>query len=286
MKPPFPYFGAKQRLAGWIAGLLPDHQLYVEPYCGSAAVLMAKHRARTEVLNDLDANVVTFFRVLRDRTPELLRAVRLTPYARDEFQAAQLDGELDDLERARRFFVRTTQSFNAAGAGPEQQASWSNGLREGDAPQAVAVTRLVDRLVEIADRLRTVVIDNRDALQTIARYDRPGTVMYLDPPYLAQTRSGLRTRTGGDYGYDSNTVEHHRQLAAAVADLEATVLLSGYPSPLYEELYADWYRTEVSTRRPATNRRGHTGPAAVETVWSNRPLVAMTQPDLFDGVGR
>ncbi|WP_131802248.1 DNA adenine methylase, partial [Parafrankia soli] len=129
MKPPFPFYGGKGRLAPWIASLLRPHQLYLEPFAGSAAVLFAKEPARHEVINDRDGGVVTFFRVLRDRPDELVRACQLSPYAREEYRAADLTADVDDLERARRVFVRATQGFNANGLSRGRPGSWSNGHR-------------------------------------------------------------------------------------------------------------------------------------------------------------
>lgn len=276
LKPPFPYYGAKGRLAPRIIDLIPEHRVYVEPFAGSAAVLFAKPKSPVEVINDLDHNVVTFFRALRDREDELVRALRFTPYARDEFAAADLTEEgLDDVERARRFFVRTTQGHNAAGSGG--RAGWSNGIRSKHT-DATATTGLVDRLYQIADRLRTVVVDNRDALEVIAAHDAADTVFYLDPPYLSGTR-----QCGRDYAHEADSDDFHRGLADALKNVAGTVLLSGYPSPLYEELYAGWDRLEVSVHRAATNSRGRTDvPRGVEVIWSNRPM--SRQVSLFEGV--
>lgn len=268
LKPPFPYYGSKGRLARWIVDLMPRHRVYVEPFAGSAAVLFAKQPAPVEIVNDLDRNVVTFFRALRDREPELLRALRFTPYSRDEFDAADLTVEgLDDVERARRFFVRTTQGHNGAGAGG--RAGWSNGVRERHT-DATATTGLVDRLWQLAERLRPVVVEHRDAAELIAAHDAPDVVFYLDPPYLSGTR-----RSGRDYAHESDTEEFHRDLAATLAGVRGTVLLSGYPSALYDELYAGWDRTQIAVHRAAANHRGRTGvERGTETVWSNRPLGA------------
>jgi DNA adenine methylase len=249
-----------------------EHRVYVEPFAGSAAVLFARPRpAAHEVLNDLDGNVVTFFRVLRDREAELVRALTLTPYSREEYRAADLDADLGDIERARRFFVRTTQSFNAAGAAASRRASWSNGMRRGSS-QATSVADVVDRLHHAAARLRRVVVENRPAADVIRAYDAPDAVMYCDPPYLDSTRTGLQAASAGDYSHDTCTEADHRQLAEVLQGCRSAVLLSGYPSPLYDELYGDWYRVEVSVQRAASNRRGSTGSAGVEVVWSNRPL--------------
>ena len=126
-----------------------------------------------------------------------------------------------------------------------------------------------------------MVIDNRDALATISRYGSPHTVHYVDPPYLASTRTGLTGRTGGDYGHDHNTEHHHRQLATVLHACRGHVLLSGYPCPLYQQLYPDWIQLTRLVTRPTTNRRGHAGVPATETIWTNRPAAGNT--DLFGG---
>jgi DNA adenine methylase len=275
LRPPFPYYGAKGRLAGQIVDLMPRHRVYVEPFAGSAAVLFAKPSAPVEVVNDLDRNVTTFFRVLRDTPDELIRALRLTPYARDEFAAADLAADgITELERARRFFVRTTQGHNAAGSG--QRAGWSNGIRAKHT-DATATRNLVERLDQVAERLRTVVVDNRDAAEVIAAHDAEDAVFYLDPPYLSGTRQCDR-----DYAHEAGSDDFHRGLAKVLHGVQGTVLLSGYPSALYDDLYAGWDRIEVTVHRAATNSRGRTDvPRGIEVVWSNRPL--SRQVSLFEG---
>lgn len=274
MKPPFPYYGSKGRLAGRIVDLMPRHRVYVEPFAGSAAVLFSKTPAPVEVINDLDRNVITFFRVLRTREAELTRALRLTPYSRDEYAAADLtDPAIDDLERARRFFVRATQGHNAAGSGG--RAGWSNGIRANHT-DATATTSLVERLAVLADRLRTVVVEHRDALTIIGAHDASDTVFYVDPPYLSETR-----RCGHDYAHEADSEAFHRSLAAALSAAKGTVLLSGYPSALYDELYGHWGRIEVSVHRATTNHRGRTGvERGTEVIWCNRSLAR--QGDLFE----
>lgn len=274
IKPPFPYFGGKSRLAPWIASLIPDHRVYVEPYAGSAAVLFAKRPAAIEIINDLDGNVVNFFRTLRTKEGELLKALRYTPYARDEYAAADLDEPgLDDVELARRFLVRCTQGHNAAGAGG--RAGWSNGIRRNQS-QAGTVHNLVDRLPHVVDRLRQVVVENRDAVECIAAYDASDAVHVVDPPYLDSTRASR-----DDYRLDVADESEHRRIAKALHTCSGAVLLCGYPSPLYEELFGDWWRASVEISRPSTNQRGKTGvDRGTEVLWSNRPIGH--QPTLFD----
>jgi DNA adenine methylase len=274
LKQPFPYFGGKGRLAPWIASLMPAHRVYVEPYAGSAAVLFAKRPAAIEIANDLDGNVVNFYRVLRDREDELVRALTYTPYARQEYAAADLaEAELDDVERARRFLVRCTQGHNASGSGG--RAGWSNGIRRNQS-QAGTVVNLVDRLPAVAQRLRSVVIEHRDVAECIAAYDAPDALLYVDPPYLDSTRASRN-----DYRLDVADDAEHRRLAETLHAFTGTVMLSGYPSPLYDELYGGWWRAQVEVTRPASNQRGRSGAAlGVEVVWSNRDLDR--EPALFD----
>lgn len=282
MKPPIPYYGAKGRLAPWIASLLPPHRLYVEPFCGSAAVLFAKPPSQYEVINDIDNNVITFFRMLRERPEELVRACQLTPYARTEYRAARLDEDVDDLERARRVFVRATQAFNGDGLSAGRSGSWSSGARPGDS-YVPRVRARADRLYEVAGRLRGVLIEYKDALDLIPAYDGPDAAFYVDPPYLRSTRSSLHLgdRRRSDYRHDMPDEDDHRVLAKVLTGLDGAVLLSGYDSELYRELYAGWWQASVAVTRPTTNRAGGTASSAVEVVWSNRPLAL--QDDLFGG---
>ncbi|MCI0687958.1 MAG: hypothetical protein L0Y54_12070, partial [Sporichthyaceae bacterium] len=215
----------------------------------------------------------------RQRPDELVRVLELTPYARQEYLQADLaDPTLGELERARRFFVRATQGFNAAGVG-RRAKSWSNGMRRG-ASQAGTVINQVDRLHDAARRLREVVVDNRPAATVIDAYDGPDVAMYVDPPYLASTRSGLRCTSELDYAHDTSTEGDHRALAQQLHTTRAAVLLSGYPSALYDELYADWHRIETVVHRPSTNRRNR-GDATrgTEVIWSNRALATQLALD-------
>lgn len=262
VKQPFPYHGGKGRLAPWIASLMPDHRVYVEPYAGSAAVLFAKAPTPIEILNDLDGNVVNFFRVLREQQEDLVRALTYSPYSRQEYAAADLDEVgLDEVERARRFVIRCSQGRNGAGSG--SKVGWSNAIRRNQSRPGT-FANAVDRLPLVADRLRRVAVEHRDAVECVSAYDSPETLLYVDPPYLASTRvSNL------DYRLDVADETEHRRLAACLRAFGGCVLLSGYPSPLYDELYGDWHRVERSISRPSANRRGEASATAVEVVWMN-----------------
>lgn len=267
MKPPVAYFGGKTRLAPWIASLLPAHRVYVEPFCGSGAVLFAKTSAAHEILNDADGHVVNFLRVLRDRPDELEHVCRLTPYARDEYTAADVDEVgLDDLERARRWWVRSAQSF---GKVAKVGSGWSTSIERGSNNARSAWNRL-GRFAAAAHRLGPVVIEHDDALRVIERYSTPDTAIYCDPPYLDATRTSFAggRRPHGDYTHEFASEHHHRALAEALDATPAAVLVSGYPSRLYDQLYADWWRLERRVTRRGPNGNTH----ATEVIWSNGPL--------------
>lgn len=269
MKPLVPYHGGKGRLAQWIVSLLPRHRVYVEPFAGSAAVLLAKPPSTHEILNDVDGNVTTFYRVLRERPEELERACRLTPYARDEFESADLhDAAIDELERARRWWVRTNQSFAHTGT---DSTGWATSIRRGS-NNARTVLNRIDRFATAAQRLGIVTIESRDAIDVIREYSCPDGVIYADPPYLLSTRSATNRRPGGDYSHEFASVEQHQALAEALHDSSSTVLLSGYHSPLYDEMYAGWDRAERRVLRRSSNGRSATQVHVVEVMWSNRPF--------------
>jgi len=272
VRPPTQYFGSKGRLAPWIASLLPRHRTYVEPFCGSAAVLFAKPPSPTEVINDRDGDLVLLFRVLRDRGPELARALALTPYARAELRAASLeDPGLSDLERARRVFVRLNMSISRTLG---RQRGFAAAYNTNGADHARKFASLVDQLDAATGRLRRVIIEDRLALEVIAKYGAGNAVIYCDPPYLDSTRSAQAKRRGADYAIEYATEAEHRELARALHATPAAVLLSGYPSPLYAELYdqAGWWRVERKVDKPSSLTSGGRATHAIEAVWSNRPL--------------
>ena len=292
MRPPTSYYGGKGRLGPLIASLLPAHRTYLEPFAGSAAVLFAKAPSPTEILNDLDGQVVNSFTVLRDQPEDLARALALTPYARVEYEqlaAGYDDPGLDELERARRWFVRVNQSISHL-AGRGRPSGWAAAYNTNGADHAHKFAALTDRLQACAQRLRRVHLECRPAVEVIAKYAKPAAaaVVYCDPPYLGTVRSPQSKRFAGDYAVEYASDAEHRALAQVLHATPAAVLVSGYPSPLYAELYEGWWRLERTVQRPTSNVSGGRGAAAVEVVWSNRPLAAQLElaADAGDALGR
>lgn len=267
MKPPIQYFGAKGAIAERIADLMPSHAGYVEPFCGSLAVLLAKRPAAQEVVNDLDQRLMTFWRMLRDRPEDLIRAAALTPHSRAELAAAQtLDGDTE-LELARQVWVMLTQGRSRT----LQRTGWRFFAKpdRGGASFAQYIGAYLDRLPAAAARIADVTLECRPALDVIEQYGAyVGNLLYVDPPYSTETRMG------GRYTHEMSRAEHV-DLAAALNRCKATVMLSGYPSPLYDDLYADWHQVSISTTSGNATVR-----TAVEIIWCNRTLEAR----LFDEV--
>lgn len=275
MKAPFPYFGGKQKMAPFIASLLPDHRTYIEPFFGSGAVLFAKAPSPHEIVNDLDDGVITFLRVLRDRPEDLERTCRLTPYSRREYETAKLDEDgLDDLERARRFWVLVNQSFAKTSG---QRTGWSITTRRTQSVPGSVAGR-IGRFYKVAERLARVSFECCDGVDLITRLATPDSVIYVDPPYPGEARN-KRHATMTDYRHDMTDEESHRRLAGALLRTPAAVILSGYPTPLYEALFASWDYIDVATTVHSANT-GASRSARVERLWSNRPLADGRFPEM------
>lgn len=272
MKPPFQYYGGKTAIADRIAEVLPPHKHYVEPFAGSLAVLLAKPRLPFETVNDLDGRLMTFWRVLRDRPEDLEAACALTPHSRAEYRAAYDLNVPDEVEVARRVWVILTQG-RAGSFRPTGWRFYENPDTSSRSSMPRYVRGYAERLGPAAERLMGVQLECRPALDIIANYgEHPGVLIYADPPYLRSTRASRQ------YGVEMSSDTEHEDLAAALNECKATVVLSGYHSPLYDALYADWHRVEIPAiaGNGAAGERGRT-----EVLWSNRPLVADSDQTLF-----
>ena len=239
----FGWYGGKFSHLDWLLPLLPDAHHYCEPFSGSGAILLNRPPSPVETYNDIDGEVVNFFRVLRNSRESLVEAIGLTPFSREEFYLSlQTNGiKLSDLERARRFFVRARQ----ARTGLAQTASlgrWANCKQTSRSGMSGVVSRWlgsVEALPEIAERLLRVQIENRPAADVIKLYDDRATLFYCDPPYLHSTRGDSKA-----YGYEMVENEH-RELAELLRTVKGKVAISGYRNKLMDELYESWRRFDA-----------------------------------------
>lgn len=234
-RPILRWHGGKWKLAPWILQHLPAHSVYVEPFGGAASVLLRKPRSYAEVYNDLDGEIVNLFKVARGRGEELRRALELTPFSREEF-AESYEPSSDSLEQARRTVVR---SFMGFGSNSHNKSTGfrSNSNRSGTTP-AQDWRNYPNSFSDIIERLRGVIIENRDAIEVMLAHDSDQTVHYVDPPYVHSTRDA-----GGDYRFEMDDRDHI-QLAEMLLRLKGMVVLSGYSSDLYNDLFARWRRVE------------------------------------------
>lgn len=272
-RPPIGYFGSKVRVAPRIVDLLPAHAGYVEPFCGSLSVLLAKRPTGFEVVNDLDRDLQTFWRVLRERPKDLARLCRLTPHSRAEYDDAwPITEPVDDLERARRVWVKLTQGRGGALRSTGWRYHEAPGSRTSTMPRTLA--GYVERMEAVASRLASVTLECRPALDVITRYGRdPHSLIYVDPPYLFDVRGRGRSVKNSEavYRHDMGEDDEHRELAEALHACRATVVVSGYAHPLYDDdLYAGWERAEIKAGTGQNSRAGWQ--ERTEILWCNRPL--------------
>ena len=264
VKAPFGYYGAKQRLAKRIVEALPPHNAWVEAFCGSAALTLAKRPVPIEVINDLDGQIINLFEQLRTNSKALCEAVSLTPYAREELEIARkYDDNLDPLERARRFLVATMMTVNATIGSASCGFSFSQSYARGG--KEARVNRwynLPERLDKIVGRLRGVRVENRDACELLHMFaDRPATLVYLDPPYF--------TKRAQKYVIDANDRQFHANLLDECKKAKCMLLISAYQSDLYDEVLTPergWTKSLIETHTRDTTGKDY---ARTEILWMN-----------------
>jgi DNA adenine methylase len=243
----FGWYGGKFNHLNWLLPHLPPCHHYCEPFGGSAAVLINRAPSPVETYNDLDGEVVNFFRILRNQTEELIKAIAMTPFSREEFYYALRAKvrKITDLERARCFFVRARQ----VRTGLAQTASlgrWANCKQTSRAGMSGVVSRWlgsVEMLPQIAERLLKVQIENRPALEVIALYDDPKTLFYCDPPYPHEARGDAKA-----YGFEMAD-EEHKTLAGFLGKVKGKVAVSGYRCDIMDTLYGSWRRVDAPAKR-------------------------------------
>lgn len=268
-KPALRYHGAKFRLAPWIIQFFPPHGCYVESFGGAAGVLLRKPRCYAEVYNDLDGEVVNFFRVVRDPVlrADLVEALRLTPYAREEFDLAYEPTD-DPLERARRTAVRSAMGFGSASVTSASSGFRTDTRRKYGTAQHVWAS-YPDSLAVVGDRFSGVLIENRPAIDVMRAHDGPDTLHFVDPPYVLSTRKLGGDGAGRCYRHEMDDADH-LALLEALGTLDGMVVVCGYPSPLYEQALAGWQSHRTLARISA----GHGSALRTEVVWLNPACAA------------
>ena len=247
------YPGAKWGMAKEIVSLMPSHRSYLEPFFGSGAVLFNKPPSAIETVNDIDGDIVNFFRVLRERPDELAEAIALTPYSRDVFDDAHENRGSSDFDRAYRFAVRSKMGH---GFKTYQKTGFKMDVYARENSYAVKCwNRLPGDLLQAAVRLKGVQIENRPALDLIRKFNHSNVLIYADPPYLLNTRGGKQYR-------HEMTEQDHVQLLDALKQHRGSVILSGYPSEMYDRELAGWSRVDRKSYNQNAEQR-------TEVLWCN-----------------
>lgn len=250
----FPYIGGKWRLAPRIIALMPPHEVYVEVFGGSGAVLFAKERSKVEVLNDCDGEIVNFFRVLQDpgKTDRLMQRLFVTPYSRKVYaEMCERPLPKDDVLRAWVLWARARMCFggyrpaeNGFRFAGNTRGRWrrSLGSRHQGGGDAATLHNKIDELDRFTERLRGVYIEDKDFPYILDWWDSPRTVFYLDPPYFG---------TEGYYAGGMFPEWRHYELADHLARIKGKAVVSYYPHPKLAELYPEdrWHRATFRVRK-------------------------------------
>ncbi|MCH5186814.1 MAG: DNA adenine methylase [Oscillospiraceae bacterium] len=250
------YPGSKWSIAKWIIDFFPQHHSYLEPFFGSGAVLFTKKRSAIETVNDLDGDVVNFFDWIKKDTEKLARAIYWIPYSREVYDRAceARHMETDSFQRACDFCVRMMQGHGFRTNGGK--VGWKNDVQGREAAYAaIGWCKMPEVILETAERLRGVQIENRPAVEVISRFNYANVLIYADPPYLLSTRHGKQYKC-------EMTDADHEELLEALKVHRGPVLLSGYDSDLYNTTLRGWYRKEISTMAQTAAKRR-------EVLWMN-----------------
>ena len=267
MKAVLKYPGSKWGIAEWIISQFPKHHSYLEPFFGSGAVLFNKPRSNIETVNDLDGNVVNLFKCIQQNPEKLARKIYFTPYARDIYEKAFHECPDEPFEKALNFYIRCNMGHGFRTNG--EKVGWKNDVQGRE--KAYAATdwcKLPEKIIQAAERLRGVQIENRPAIEVIQRFNYKNVLIYCDPPYM------LHTRHGKQYKCEMADNEH-KDLLSTLLKHKGPVIVSGYDTDLYNEMLEGWTKMEtVSYSQVCTKKK--------EIIWMNyKPYAQQITIDEF-----
>lgn len=274
-QPPTNYFGGKYGTIGeFIASILPEHKFYIEPYGGMAGVLFHKKPSLVEVYNDLDKRIVTLLRVIRDekKFKYLIKLLKNTPFAREEYieacRSIKSSDNLSDVEIAFCTYIALSMAI-------QPSLRW-NGFRQGGLKYETSVARGFKKKIELLEstkeRLRGVIIENIPAIKLMLKYNSSDVLLYLDPPYVHNTRFSKN-----DYGVEMDDLDHLEMLCV-VKNLKCKVLISGYPNELYNTELSGWDKFEIGTTSAiSASNSSENSSKRVEVLWANFKINKQTE---------
>ena len=262
MKALMKYPGSKWSMSRWIIDMFPEHRSYLDPFFGSGAILFNKPRSGIETVNDLDGNVVNLFYWIRHDPERLAREIHLIPYARQVYDESYINTPADDFERAVQFYIRLNMGYGFRTNG--EKVGWKNDIQGREKAYAANDwCHLPEKIMQAAERLRGVQIENRPAVELIRRFNFPNVFIYCDPPYV------LSTRHGKQYRCEMND-DDQEELLDTLLEHKGPVMISGYESELYSRKIGDWYREKTTSYSQVCSKKR-------EIVWMNyeRPIKQM-----------
>lgn len=264
------YPGSKWSIAHWIISFFPEHRSYLEPFFGSGAVLFNKPRSNIETVNDLDGNVVNLFEWIKRDPEKLAHEIYWTPYARQVYEDAFRAVPEDSFEKAVNFYIRLNMGHGFRTTG--EKVGWKNDVQGRERAYATNDwCNLPERIMQAAERLRGVQIENRPAVELIQRFNSPRVLVYLDPPYLLETRHGKQYRCEMDR-------QGHMKLLEAALQHKGPVIISGYESELYNDMLKGWRKETTTCYSQVCSRK-------TEVLWMNfEPMGQLTFENNFPEV--
>lgn len=263
------YPGSKWSIANWIIGFFPEHHSYLEPFFGSGAVLFNKPRSNIETVNDLDGNVVNLFEWIKRDPEKLAHEIYWTPYARQIYDTAFASETADSFKRAVNFYICLNMGYGFRTN--SRKVGWKNDVQGREKAYASRDwCRLPEKIMQEAERLRGVQIENRPAVELIKKFNYSNVLIYADPPYV------LSTRHGKQYRYEMDDQDQYNLLDVLLAH-KGPVLLSGYDNELYNDRLCNWYREETVCYSQVCSKKR-------EVLWMNFEPNGQMRIDDFPGV--
>ncbi len=248
--PIIPWLGGKRRLAGPILARFPAHTCYVEAFCGAAAIFFSKEPSEVEVLNDINGELVNLYRVVQHHLEEFARQFKWALTSRQVFEWEQKKAPetLTDIQRAARFYYLQKHSFGARVEGQNYGTATTSGPR-------LNLLRFEEDLSQAHLRLHSVNVENLPWQEVIAKYDRPHTLFYLDPPYWQTEGYGV------DFGF-----EQYERMAELARTVEGSMLISINDHPDIRRVFGGLHHHELGITY--TVGGGHGSQARELLIWN------------------
>lgn len=266
MKAVFKYPGSKWSIANWIINFFPEHHSYLEPFLGSGAVLFNKPRSNIETVNDLDGNVINLFDWIKKDPERLAHEIYWIPYSRQVYENAFTTIPADSLQKAVNFYIRLNMGHGFRTIG--EKVGWKNDVQGRERSYAsLDWCSLPERIKQAAERLRDVQIECMPAVELIKRFNNKKVLIYLDPPYMPETRHGKQ------YRHEMFDEKSHEELLETAKAHKGYVLISGYETELYNDMLSGWYKAETTCYSQVCSKKK-------EVLWMN--YTPQTQLDMKD----